>query len=266
MLCQIKAATALRTRLPQLVELSGRRVYSVSGLTSGLREEEQYLAAIVDRFHAAPESAAKSLADSLSSHHRAVLLQALGSEAQRVPRAYVDKLFREADTNAPLQQLDKEEFIKALKLDRQLTATAKAGSTDPPTFAMCASVALAAALPFVGFGFLDNFIMLVAGEEIDATLGVKLGFSTLASAGLGNLVSDVAGIGFADQLEGYVRKLKWAKSQPLSPAQRVMLKAKVAKTGGSVLGVTVGCLLGMVPLLWMDAPQREAAKSTEEPA
>ena len=41
----------------------------------------------------------------------------------------------------------------------------------------------------------------MAGEEIDGTLGVKLGFSTLASAGLGNLVSDVAGIGFADQLE-----------------------------------------------------------------
>ena len=41
----------------------------------------------------------------------------------------------------------------------------------------------------------------MAGEEIDATLGVKLGFSTLASAGLGNLVSDVAGIGFAEQIE-----------------------------------------------------------------
>lgn len=95
----------------------------------------------------------------------------------------------------------------------------------------------------------------MAGEEIDATLGVKLGFSTLASAGLGNLVSDVAGIGFADQLEAFVRKLSWAKSRPLSPAQRVMLKARVAKTSGSVLGVTVGCLLGMCPLLWMDSPR-----------
>ncbi len=37
----------------------------------------------------------------------------------------------------------------------------------------------------------------------------------------------------------------------------------VAKTSGSVLGVTVGCLLGMVPLLWMDAPQREPEKATE---
>ena len=38
----------------------------------------------------------------------------------------------------------------------------------------------------------------------------------------------------------------------------------VAKTGGSVLGVTVGCLLGMVPLLWMDAPQREPEKRAAE--
>lgn len=41
----------------------------------------------------------------------------------------------------------------------------------------------------------------MAGEEIDATFGVKFGLSTLASAGLGNLVSDVAGIGFAEQIE-----------------------------------------------------------------
>ena len=45
-------------------------------------------------------------------------------------------------------------------LDRQLAAAAKATSTEPPTLAMCGSVALASALPFVGFGFLDNFIMV----------------------------------------------------------------------------------------------------------
>ena len=38
----------------------------------------------------------------------------------------------------------------------------------------------------------------------------------------------------------------------------------VAKTSGSVLGVTIGCLLGMCPLLWMDAPQREVEKAHEE--
>ena len=34
-------------------------------------------------------------------------------------------------------------------------------------------------LPFIGFGFLDNFIMIVAGEYIDLTLGAKLGISTM---------------------------------------------------------------------------------------
>ena len=37
----------------------------------------------------------------------------------------------------------------------------------------------------------------------------------------------------------------------------------VAKTGGSVLGVTIGCLLGMLPLLWMDPDKREAEKAKE---
>lgn len=35
---------------------------------------------------------------------------------------------------------------------------------------------------------MPSSLQLIAGEEIDATLGVKLGFSTMASAGLGNLV------------------------------------------------------------------------------
>lgn len=55
------------------------------------------------------------------------------------------------------------------------------------------------ALPFVGFGFLDNFIMIVAGEYIDTTLGATLAISTMAAAAMGNLVSDVAGIGLSGQ-------------------------------------------------------------------
>ncbi|XP_036367103.1 transmembrane protein 65-like isoform X2 [Octopus sinensis] len=57
------------------------------------------------------------------------------------------------------------------------------------------------ALPFVGFGFLDNVLMIVAGEYIDATFGSLLGISTMAAAGLGNMVSDVAGIGSAWYVE-----------------------------------------------------------------
>jgi hypothetical protein len=41
----------------------------------------------------------------------------------------------------------------------------------------------------------------VAGEEIDSAFGVRLGLSTLASAGLGNLVADVIGVGAANGIE-----------------------------------------------------------------
>ena len=45
-------------------------------------------------------------------------------------------------------------------------------------------LALISALPMVGFGFMDNFIMLLAGDFIDASLGFKLGLTTLCAAGL----------------------------------------------------------------------------------
>ena len=50
-------------------------------------------------------------------------------------------------------------------------------------------------IPFIGFGFMDNCIMILAGDQIDGTLGVAFGFSTMAAAGLGNLFSDVCGVG-----------------------------------------------------------------------
>jgi hypothetical protein len=49
------------------------------------------------------------------------------------------------------------------------------------------------ALPFVGFGILDNMIMILAGEYIDQSLGAMLSISTMAAAALGNIISDVAG-------------------------------------------------------------------------
>lgn len=56
-------------------------------------------------------------------------------------------------------------------------------------------------VPMVGFGFVDNFIMLTAGDAIDVTFGSALQISTLAAAGLGNLVSDVAGLGLSSTIE-----------------------------------------------------------------
>ena len=44
-------------------------------------------------------------------------------------------------------------------------------------------------------------LQIVAGEEIEHAFGVRFGFSTLAAAGLGNLISDVVGIGTAEPVQ-----------------------------------------------------------------
>ena len=54
-----------------------------------------------------------------------------------------------------------------------------------PTQAQLHMVALNAAVPFIGFGFIDNFIMLIAGEHIDTSIGVAFCTSTLFAAGVG---------------------------------------------------------------------------------
>ncbi|MED6261894.1 hypothetical protein ATANTOWER_011534, partial [Ataeniobius toweri] len=37
------------------------------------------------------------------------------------------------------------------------------------------------AVPFIGFGFLDNAIMIAAGTQIELSIGVTLGISTMAA-------------------------------------------------------------------------------------
>ena len=106
-------------------------------------------------------------------------------------------------------------------------------------------------VPFVGFGFLDNAIMILAGDQIDATFGATLGLSAMAAAGLGNLCSDVAGVQAGGIIERFATKLGLpdhgmnAEQQQTPVAQRVLMAA-------SALGIAIGCLLGMAPLLMME--------------
>mmetsp|Transcript_11351 Transcript_11351/g.24078 ORF Transcript_11351/g.24078 Transcript_11351/m.24078 type:complete len:229 (+) Transcript_11351:90-776(+) len=60
-----------------------------------------------------------------------------------------------------------------------------------PTSSQLQNLFLASAIPMVGFGFMDNFIMIQAGGLIDSTLGVKFGLATLTAAAMGQVVSDV---------------------------------------------------------------------------
>ena len=125
------------------------------------------------------------------------------------------------------------------------------GQAAPLTRGQVLKLCLISGVPFVGFGIVDNGIMIVAGDAIDNTLGVALGISTLAAAGLGNLISDVAGIGAGDVIERWCVRMG-VKEPPLSALQLASDAVRKARTVGSVGGIALGCLIGMFPLLFID--------------
>lgn len=108
-------------------------------------------------------------------------------------------------------------------------------------------VVITNAIPFIGFGFLDNFIMIVAGDQIESMLNRRFPISTMAAAALGNTVSDVIGIGSVHYVELLAQKVGFTPPK-LSPIQLNFRKTRLAANMGRVIGVTIGCLIGMTPI------------------
>ena len=53
----------------------------------------------------------------------------------------------------------------------------------------------------IGFGFMDQFVLIQAGGYIDSTFGITFGLATLSAAAAGQVVSDVSGVIFGGTLE-----------------------------------------------------------------
>ncbi|XP_076072475.1 transmembrane protein 65-like isoform X1 [Mytilus galloprovincialis] len=119
----------------------------------------------------------------------------------------------------------------------------------PPTTDQLKRVFIHNALPFIGFGFLDNFLMITAGEYIDVTFGALLGISTMAAAALGNLLSDVCGVGSAHYIEVLCSRFG-VRGPALKPDQVDMKQTRYSSNTGKAVGVSIGCFLGMFPLLF----------------
>ena len=118
-----------------------------------------------------------------------------------------------------------------------------------PTFSQTWAVAFRFALPCIGFGFLDNSIMLLAGGTIEDTFGVYLGLTTLGAAALGNLVSDICGIGFSGTIDAAAGKLGLPDPK-LTRAQEQAPRIRWIRILASMIGITLGGILGMFPLLF----------------
>lgn len=102
----------------------------------------------------------------------------------------------------------------------------------------------------IGFGFMDNTIMIHAGHFVDATLGVTFGLSTLAAAGIGQIASGIGGVIFGDALDSIFSRA--LGSRHMTKAQKAMRSSRLAGVAGGCIGVSVGCVLGLVNLLLVD--------------
>ena len=74
-------------------------------------------------------------------------------------------------------------------------------------------------VPFIGFGFFDNLLMILAGDLIETQIGATMHLSVMACAALGNTISDVCGIGLA----GYVEVLALRMGLPFPDLPQAQL-------------------------------------------
>lgn len=89
------------------------------------------------------------------------------------------------------------------------------------------------------------------GGATDQSLGVSLGISTMCAAAIGNIVSDVAGVMLGTVVEDFCARLG-LPTPHLSEAQRTLRSVRLANQTGICVGLVVGCIIGMFPLLWID--------------
>ncbi|GAB5370020.1 hypothetical protein AAMO2058_001456500 [Amorphochlora amoebiformis] len=154
---------------------------------------------------------------------------------------------------------DFKKMFPMLRAGRGLEVNATVDESDtegvkPPSLTQLTAVGVQASIPFLIFGFLDNFIMILAGDMIDAQIGAALNLSVMASAALGNTVSDFIGQTAGGAIGQTAERLGWPDAR-LTDGQASLKISKRTHQFGTVVGIIVGCLLGMVPLLFMESKQ-----------
>ena len=179
-----------------------------------------------------------------------------GSTAEWFGKEKIDDEVASAD-------LDKDKFISPKDFDAWLASAIKrfpegrnqegaAASKIAAAVPMAALllIAVEAGLPFVGFGFLDNAVMIVAGDMIDQSLGMWLHCSVMASAAMGNICSGFMGMQVHGLIEKVVHKLK-LPTPVLTEEQRNSQRVFIAGHAGGTFGIALGLSLGMLPLLFI---------------
>lgn len=87
-----------------------------------------------------------------------------------------------------------------------------------------------------------------------------LGISTLCAAAIGNIISDLAGIGLGTVIEDFCAQKLKLPTPDLTLAQRKLRSVRFAGQYGMAIGMTFGCIIGMFPLFFIDVKKVENLK------
>jgi Transmembrane protein 65 len=144
---------------------------------------------------------------------------------------------------------------EAIKTSTTTTTT----TTEVPSRQQLRNLFYSSAIPMIGFGIVDQTVMLQAGNAIDCTLGVTFGLSTLTAAAFGQVCSDASGVLFGGTLDRFTARL--GLPQPnLTTAQRALPVTGRVQLLGSFCGIVLGCSLGLLNLLFIDTNRSSTLK------
>ncbi|KAM9838843.1 transmembrane protein 65 [Aulostomus maculatus] len=189
----------------------------------------------------------------------------MGTHGRKEPRESFNSPKRAKEFIYRLHPQERTCLLQELQTFESMAIAQETLEPSPPTAAQIRYVLFHNAVPFVGFGFLDNAIMIAAGTQIELSIGVTLGISTMAAAALGNLVSDLAGLGLAGYVEALASKLGM-QVPDLTPKQADMWQTRVSAHLGKAIGVVIGCILGMFPLLFLSEDEKEKEEDAQRQA
>ncbi|KAM6972874.1 transmembrane protein 65 [Aplochiton taeniatus] len=189
----------------------------------------------------------------------------MGTHRRKEPIEPLNSPQRAKDFIYSLHPKERTCLLQELQTFESIAIAQETVEPSLPTSAQIRYVVLHNAIPFIGFGFLDNAIMIAAGTQIEMSIGITFGISTMAAAALGNLVSDLAGLGLAGYVEALASRLGM-HGPDLTPKQADMWQTRVSSHLGKGIGVTIGCILGMFPLFFLgDDEEEEKKKQAAQP-
>eukprot|EP00947_MAST-08B_sp_MAST-8B-sp1_P004305 g4305.t1 len=182
--------------------------------------------------------------------------------AQRISNRTASTLFRIGDKNAD-GSLSKNEFLNLFSTGgrRHILRVQSSNKSleKSPSWGQLGTLAAARAVPAVVFGFMDNVIMIVGGDLIEQNIGLVFGLSTMAAAGIGNALSDAAGVASGSAIERRAEAAGLRVPQ-MSEAAASASSTNAVNYGAQIGGIVLGCAIGMAPLLFMEDRNSEAYK------